>query len=66
MDEPAMWEGIPTAPYNCDHDLAVIERDRVHPLIFPCRRTASGWIKAVTRERVLVSPTHWRRWSAGG
>jgi hypothetical protein len=59
-----MWKGISTAPYDCDLELAVIDGNRVHPLIFACRRTASGWIKASNRERVLVSPTHWRLWSA--
>jgi hypothetical protein len=66
MDEPPVWERISIAPYDCDLELAVIEGNRVHPLIFACRRTASGWVKASSRERVLVSPTHWRLWSAEG
>jgi hypothetical protein len=57
-----VWEGISTAPYDRDLELAVIERDRVHPLVFACRRTASGWVKMPTRERVSISPTHWRPW----
>ncbi len=64
MDEPQMWEGIRTAPYDCDLELAVIEGNRVHPLVFACRRTASGWVKASTRERIWVNPTHWRVWPA--
>jgi len=63
MDEQPLWEGIATAPYECDLELAVIEGDRVHPLIFACRRTASGWVKTANRQRVLVNPTHWRLWS---
>ena len=63
MDSVGIWEGIATAPYDCDLELAVIEGDRVHSLIFACRRTARGWLKASTRERVSVDPTHWRRWS---
>lgn len=66
MDERRVWEEISTAPYDRDIELAVVEVDRVHPLIFACRRTASGWIKAATRERVSVSPTHWRPWRSGG
>ena len=64
MDEPPVWEDISTAPYECDLELAVVDGNRVHPLIFACRRTASGWTKASSRERVMVSPTHWRLWSA--
>jgi hypothetical protein len=66
MDERRVWEEISTAPYDRDLELAVVEADHVHPLIFACRRTASGWVKAANRERVSVSPTHWRPWRAGG
>jgi len=64
MEEPPLWEAISTAPYGCDLELAVIDGNHVHPLIFPCQRTTGGWVKASNRERVLVSPTHWRLWSA--
>ncbi len=60
-DEP-VWETISTAPYDRDLELAVIERGHVHPLVFACRRLANGWVKVPTRERILVSPTHWRPW----
>jgi hypothetical protein len=64
MDESPVWERISTAPYDRELELAVIEGDRVHRLIFACRRTASGWVNASSRERVAVSPTHWRPWPA--
>jgi hypothetical protein len=64
MDKSSVWEDISTAPYDCDLELAVIDGNRVHPLVFACRRTTSGWVKASARERVLVSPTHWRLWPA--
>lgn len=60
MDE--VWEEISTAPYDRDLELAVIERNRVHPLVFACRRTVSGWVKIPTRERISIHPTHWRPW----
>jgi hypothetical protein len=63
MNEDPVWERIETAPRDRDLELAVIEGDRVHALIFACRRTSGGWAKASSRERVLVSPTHWRLWS---
>jgi hypothetical protein len=62
MDDGLVWEKISTAPYDRDLELAVVEGDRVHPLVFACRRTAHGWIKISSMERVTISPTHWRVW----
>ena len=62
MDQQAVWEGISAAPYDRDLELAVIEGDRLHPLVFACRRTASGWVKMPARERISINPTHWRPW----
>ena len=66
MDDGSVWETISTAPFGRDLELAVIEGDRVHPLVFACHRAPDGWIKAQTHERVVVSPTHWRLWSPKG
>jgi hypothetical protein len=63
MDDRSVWETISTAPFGRDHELAVIEGNHVHPLIFACRRAPDGWTKVQTLERVIVSPTHWRPWS---
>jgi hypothetical protein len=60
-----VWQAIATAPYDRDLELAVIERDRLHALVFACRRTPGGWIKVAGRERVAIQPTHWRLWPAG-
>jgi len=57
-----MWQPITTAPYNTELELAVIERDGVHALVFPCRRTKEGWVSIATGKRVVVNPTHWRAW----
>lgn len=57
-----MWQPIATAPFNCDIELAVIDDDGAHTLVFPCRRLLGGWMKAETHERIEVRPTHWRRW----
>jgi hypothetical protein len=57
-----MWESILTAPYDRDLELAVINNDGEHALVFPCRRTLDGWINAETRLRIQVYPTHWREW----
>ena len=63
MNDGVLWEQISTAPYDRDLELAVIEEDRVHRLVFACRRTPTGWIRVPSMDRVVVSPTHWRNWS---
>jgi hypothetical protein len=62
MDQQKIWQSISTAPYDRDLELAVIDGDHLHPLIFACRRTAGGWAKVPTQERISVRPTHWRPW----
>ena len=57
------WQPIATAPFDRDLELAVINYDGVHALVFPCRRILGSWIDAETRERIDVRPTHWREWS---
>ncbi|PDT75831.1 hypothetical protein CO675_17000 [Bradyrhizobium sp. C9] len=58
----ATWEGVATAPFGRDLELAVIEGNAIHKLVFPCRRILGGWVKTETAERILVQPTHWRAW----
>jgi hypothetical protein len=62
MTEGPIWEPIANAPYDRDLELAVVEDQHVHSLVFACRRTVAGWIKASTRERVIINPSHWRPW----
>jgi hypothetical protein len=64
MHDRSVWENISTAPFDRDVELAVIEGNSLHALIFACRRTLDGWIKAQTHERIIVNPTHWRLWAA--
>ena len=64
MSNEAVWEKIAIAPYDRDLELAVIEGNHVHALVFACRRTADGWIKVPSRERIAVNPTHWRPWQS--
>jgi hypothetical protein len=58
-----MWRHISTAPFDCDIELAVIDRDGPHALVFACRRILGGWMNAETHERLDVRPTHWREWA---
>lgn len=57
-----MWHPIANAPFNRDLELAVLDHDGPHALVFPCRRTLTGWIASKTRQRLDVWPTHWRVW----
>jgi len=61
--EAYVWQPIATAPFDRDLQLAVIDGDGPHLLVFPCRRILHGWMKAGTQERIDVRPTHWRPWS---
>jgi hypothetical protein len=60
-----MWEPITSAPYGGELELAVIDTDGEHCLVFPCRRTLGGWQNAETGVRIDVRPTHWRAWNRG-
>jgi hypothetical protein len=56
------WKPISIAPFDRNLELAAIDRDGPHTLVFPCRRILSGWAKVETKERIDVLPTHWRAW----
>jgi len=56
------WQPVSTAPFDRDLELAVIDRDGMHALVFPCRRILGSWIDAETTHRIDISPTHWREW----
>jgi hypothetical protein len=57
------WLKIETAPFDRDLEVAVIDYDGSHPLVFPCRRILGGWMKGDTKVRVKVEPTHCREWA---
>lgn len=56
------WQVIATAPFELDLELAVIDSEGPHSLVFPCRRVAGGWQNSKSQEHVDVNPTHWRAW----
>jgi hypothetical protein len=57
-----MWQPISAAPYERDLELAVIDGDGPHALVFPCRQIPGGWIHAELKKWIDVRPTHWREW----
>jgi hypothetical protein len=58
------WHPIASAPFDCDLRLCVIEGGEVHELVFPCRRTWSGWAHVPTGRLIYLDPTHCRLWDA--
>lgn len=63
LTKAGMWQPIRTAPFDTEIELAVIDREGPHGLVFPCRRALRGWIKAETGESIAVRPTHWKPWN---
>jgi hypothetical protein len=58
-----MWKTIASAPEDIDLELAVIDEDGCHALVFPCRRQDDGWVDPRDGRPVQVRPSHWRAWS---
>ena len=46
------WQPINTAPFDRDLELAVLDRDAMHALVFPCRRSVGTWINAQTKRHI--------------
>jgi len=60
-----MWQhvnSVTDVPADRDLRLAVIDRDGVHELAFPCRRMGFLWIASNTRKPVLIYQSHWQEW----
>ncbi|WP_162836644.1 hypothetical protein [Devosia soli] len=64
-DTPRSWEPVSSAPFDRTIELAVIDDDGIHALVFPCRRIVGGWMDAEQKDRLSgLEPTHWREWQA--
>ncbi|RWB77481.1 MAG: hypothetical protein EOQ50_05335 [Mesorhizobium sp.] len=57
-----MWETILSAPFAHLLELAVLDEEGMHSLVFPCERTLLGWKHAITGMHIDIHPTHWRHW----
>jgi hypothetical protein len=64
VDHRKMWKPIISAPLGRDLELAVLDEDGAHALVFPCVREREGWKNAITGARVDIRPTHWRDWAS--
>jgi hypothetical protein len=56
------WHSILIAPNDRDLELAVIDAQGLHALVFPCRRGIRGWVRTEDNHPVEIYPTHWREW----
>jgi len=63
LHQARMWLPIASAPDDLDLELAVIDSDGCHALVFPCRRHGDGWVDPRDGQLVQVRPSHWRPWS---
>jgi hypothetical protein len=63
LGKDGAWQPVSTAPFDRDLELAVIDYDGIHALVFPCRRILDGWFKSESKLRIDVQPTHWREWA---
>lgn len=59
---PDKWLPVSIAPFDTNLEVAVLDKREVHALVFPCRRTASGWSDATMQRQLNIEPTHWRKW----
>ncbi|RUV80780.1 MAG: hypothetical protein EOQ55_27950 [Mesorhizobium sp.] len=57
-----MWNPIASAPFGRSLELAVLDEEGLHALVFPCEKWQEGWRHAVTGLRIDIRPTHWRDW----
>ena len=60
-----MWHlviSFETIPQDRDLMVAVVDRDGLHALEFPCRCGEGCWIDKRTGRLIDVRPTHWREW----
>jgi hypothetical protein len=60
---PKQWLPVSIAPADSDLEVCVIDKQGVHALIFPCRKSGTDWVDAMTKKRIDIQPTHWRTWS---
>jgi len=59
---PAHWFPASIAPPNTDLEVCVMDRRGSHALVFPVQRKRGLWLDAVSKDRVNIAPSHWRKW----
>jgi hypothetical protein len=59
-----MWQPVSTASFDRDLELAMLDNDGPHALVFTYRRTLGGWVNADIKRAIGVNPTHRREWKS--
>ena len=61
---PDKWLLVSIAPPDMNLEVGVMDkRGDVVALVFPVRRRGTDWVDAVTKNRIDIMPTHWRKWT---
>jgi hypothetical protein len=59
----AEWLPVSIAPSDAVLEVCVMDYDGiVHALAFPCHKDEDGWVDASKKRRIVIQPTHWRKW----
>ena len=62
---PSNWLPVSIAPSDEDLEVGVMRMGTVYTLVFPVRKSETGWVDASTKRFIDVQPTHWRKWTDG-
>ena len=60
---PEKWLPDSIAPLDADLEVCVMDKNGVHALVFPVRKSETDWVDASTKKRIDIQPTHWRKWT---
>jgi hypothetical protein len=59
---PVMWRSVVEASFGKDMELAAIDDEDVHALVFPCQPMPATLVNAMTGEILNDHPTRWCAW----
>jgi hypothetical protein len=63
-NEPSKWLPASIAPAEELLEVCIINNGGdVHPFMFPCCKNEIEWVDPLSRNRMDIQPTHWRKLS---
>jgi hypothetical protein len=60
---PDKWFPVAIAPSDADLEVCVLDERGFHTLVFPVHKHGTAWVDSVTKKRIDIMPTHWRKWT---
>jgi hypothetical protein len=60
---PLGWLPVSIAPSDADLEVGVMDKQGVHALVFPVRKSGTNWVDVSTKQNIDIQPTHWRKWN---